>query len=187
MPVYPEKLSDLIAKVVSNDDDFAGSTGRAASFECGCTVEICISIDAGKVAGGGVRSNGCGYMVASAAVMIDLLHGAELRELHGLEDSDLLNRVEARLGSLAGRRRCAEVCIASLHRAFESHRAMTLSEYSGEVALICTCFGVSEEAIAVSGLTTVEDVSSQLMAGRGCGSCRGLIEEIIDGTSSASV
>ena len=71
-----------------------------------------------------------------------------------------------------------------MHRAFSGLRARQIEEFTGEKALICTCFGVSEEtiekAVAANKLETVEDVIDVCNAGGGCGSCRFLIQEIID-------
>jgi NifU-like protein len=62
--------------------------------------------------------------------------------------------------------------------------AFQIEEFTGEKALICTCFGVSEETIerviANNRCETVEEVSQKCNAGSGCGSCQPLIQEIID-------
>jgi NAD(P)H-nitrite reductase large subunit len=63
-------------------------------------------------------------------------------------------------------------------------RAFQIEEWSGEKALICTCFGVSEETIEnlvkENSLETIEEVTAACNAGGGCGSCQPLIQEIID-------
>jgi NAD(P)H-nitrite reductase large subunit len=50
--------------------------------------------------------------------------------------------------------------------------------------LICTCFGISEDTIqsviSETGAETVEAVGDACNAGTGCGSCRFLIQELID-------
>jgi NifU-like protein len=64
------------------------------------------------------------------------------------------------------------------------YRRHRIEEFQGEKALICTCFGVSEETIvnviAENDLTDVDEVSGLCRAGSGCGSCRMLIAELID-------
>jgi NifU-like protein len=71
-----------------------------------------------------------------------------------------------------------------LQDAFADFRAFQIEEFAGEKALICTCFGVSEEriekAITENNLQTVEEVGEFCRAGTGCGSCQPLIQEIID-------
>lgn len=191
VPVYPRKVADILVRRANVDQVSVSATGRAASFACGCFVEIDLEIGGGVCRGGRFRTNGCGYMTASAATLIETLNEKKLRDLHGLDDHQLLASIETGLGSLIGRRQCAEVCITALHKSFEAYRAKTIAEYAGETALICTCFGIAEntivDSIAANGLSTVEEVSAELMAGRGCGSCRGLIDEIIDAVGAQTM
>ncbi|MGL5820742.1 MAG: (2Fe-2S)-binding protein [Sarcina sp.] len=57
-----------------------------------------------------------------------------------------------------------------------------------EDRIICTCkqvkLSIIKDAIA-SGCTTVDEVSQKTTAGTGCGKCKGLIQEIIDGKDPA--
>ena len=82
------------------------------------------------------------------------------------------------------RRACLEICVDALQQAFADFRALQLEEFAGEKALICTCFGISEETIekiiAESQAETVEEISAICNAGTGCGSCQFLIQELID-------
>ena len=72
----------------------------------------------------------------------------------------------------------------TLQTALADFRALQIEEFIGEKALICTCFGVSEETIEnlvfEESLATVEEVTDACNAGGGCGSCQPLIQEIID-------
>jgi NifU-like protein len=85
------------------------------------------------------------------------------------------------------RRQCADIAIEALHAAFAHLRSRRIEEFTGEKALICTCFGVSEETIEtnirVRHLKTVDDVADACNAGSGCGSCRMLIDEMLDAVS----
>jgi NifU-like protein len=64
------------------------------------------------------------------------------------------------------------------------YRTYAIEEFRGERALICTCFGVSEESvqryIEAEMPETVAEVTAACRAGGGCGSCRMLIQEMID-------
>jgi NifU-like protein len=84
----------------------------------------------------------------------------------------------------ADRRQCAGVVFEALHKALAEYRTLRLREFKGEEALICTCFGVSEETIVSviesKGLSDVSQVADVCRAGSGCGSCRMLIQELID-------
>ena len=72
----------------------------------------------------------------------------------------------------------------ALQNSFADFRVSQIEEFAGEKALICTCFGVSEETIEhlikEKSLETVEEVTNGCNAGGGCGSCQLLIQEIID-------
>lgn len=184
MPVYSHKIAELIDQATNVELRGKCASGRAASFECGCNVEIELGFRGNICADGRLRTNGCGYVVAASQILISSLRGVDTTALKGLDDDEIIANIESQIGTLGGRRHCAEICIAALHRAFEAHRADLVAEYAGESALICTCFGVDEAAIIAAinenAVSTIEEVSASLMAGRGCGSCRGLIDEIID-------
>jgi NifU-like protein len=164
----------------------ASAIGTSASFQCGSFIELSLSIDAtGVIADAGFQSNGCGYMVATADALCEWLTGNSLAELHGLAESELHRMTSESLGDLpTDRNQCAEVTYQALRRAMAAYRDRRIEEFQGERALICTCFGVSEDTIvgviAKNKLTEVDEVSEICRAGSGCGSCRMLIQELID-------
>lgn len=124
-------------------------------------------------------------MTAAADVLAETVKNKHLSELHGLKPADLNAAVEASLGVFdKGRRQCADCCISALRSAFADYRKRQIEEFHGEKALICTCFGVSEETIdhhiETGSLRTVDDVAQVCRAGGGCGSCRMLIQEMLD-------
>lgn len=134
------------------------------------------------------QTNGCGFMIAAADALADAIAGKQLAELHGLDRDELRAKLCEELDAFpADRRHCEEACIEALRSAFADYRARRIEEFQGEKALICTCFGVSQETIEsqiVKGsLKTVEEVTRICNAGGGCGSCRMLIQEIIDSHS----
>lgn len=190
MPVYPQSVAVVLEQGPSRARIEASLTGRAASFECGCFVEIDLDIRDRVCRDGSIRTNGCGYMVASAGALLDQLCEMDVRDLRGLGDSELIENIGSSL-ELGCRKHCFDVCVAALREGFQAFREKTVAEYAGESALICSCFGVSEEAIvnllASMNNSTVEAVSNELLAGRGCGSCRGIIADIIDNYTSTLV
>ena len=124
-------------------------------------------------------------MISSADVLCKWLKQKPLTELHGLHESELRHIVAAILGEfVSDRLQCADVVFEALRDAMAEYRRQRIEEFHGEKALICTCFGVSEEtivsAIRTNGLTEVDQVSAICRAGSGCGSCRMLIRELID-------
>jgi NifU-like protein len=141
--------------------------------------------DSSSIAAVRFRTNGCGFMIAAADALCDWLHGKLLSDLHGLNGEEMMSVIGRELGSFpADRKQCANVVFQALRAAMSLHRERRIEEFQGEKALICTCFGVSEEtiltAIAENGFTEVEQVSDAYRAGSGCGSCRFLIQELID-------
>lgn len=131
------------------------------------------------------RSNGCGYMIASAEVLSGMVSGNTLDSLSGLDERTLKNTISESLGPIEGfRSNCVSATINALRHAFRDHRMRRVVEYVGESALICTCFGVTESTIDMliesKELRSVEDVTDACNAGGGCGSCRMLIEQMLD-------
>lgn len=182
--VYPPRVWERIARV-GTDVEPNATAGRAASLECGCFVEFSLGINDGQVGTIGVRTNGCGYMLASADILMEAVESRELADLHGLNDEVLSRTIEDSIGRLPPeRRQCAAVCIDALRTAFAEYRLRQVDEFRGEKALVCTCFGVTEETIdhliASVQPRSVDDVTASCRAGGGCGSCRMLIQEMLD-------
>ncbi len=164
-----------------------GMVGGSASFVCGSFVELSVrmKVDADSIDAVTFRTNGCGFMIAAADTLCEWLSGKALLDLHGLNDDELTQAICVELGAFpADRAQCAGVVFESLRNAMALHRERRIEEYEGEKALICTCFGISEEsiiaAISANGYTEVEQVSETCRAGSGCGSCRMLIQELVD-------
>jgi NifU-like protein len=158
-----------------------------ASFICGSFVRFSLTIDTAtrRVETVRFKSSGCGYMVAAADVIAQSVEGRALADLHALSESDLMAIVSSTLGAAeTGRHDCIDCVISALRGAFADYRARQIEEFRGEKALICTCFGVTEEAIEARieerSLTTVDEVGAACNAGTGCGSCRMLIQEMLD-------
>ena len=124
-------------------------------------------------------------MIAAADVLADDVKNQKLTNLHGSESDDIKRRVGSILGIFPEHRRhCLGTSISALRAAFTDYRTRRLDEFRGEKALICTCFGISEESIekciADNDPETAAEVAKLCRAGSGCGSCRMLIQEMID-------
>ena len=187
MAFYPAKVNKRFESPTNVGASDAGENGKSASFACGSFIELSVEINAdqGSIEGANFRTNGCGFMIAAADTLCDWLRGKMLSELHGLGEEELMRTISTELGAFPlDRIQCARVVFEALHGAMSSHRARRIEEFHGEAALICTCFGISEEsivsAISENGFTEVEQVAEKCRAGSGCGSCRFLIQELID-------
>jgi NifU-like protein len=166
----------------------ANAVGTSASFQCGCFARISLAIEAETktIHAAMFQSNGCGFMVAAADVMAEKLAGKELTGLHSLDEDEFIESAEANLGKFPPeRRRCIHVVLEAVRAALADYRALLIEEFRGEKALICTCFGVSEETIEAfvseHRPESVDEVTVATRAGAGCGSCRMLIQDMIDG------
>lgn len=182
---YPKTVIDKFrspkhARAVSE----ANAAGRAVSFECGSLVAVSLRIGGdAEIEEAGFKTSGCAYMIAAAESVCERINGRELRSLHLADGSIDIGTVPPE------RRQCIELVREAVASAFAEYRKSLISEYHGEAALICTCFGVTEDRIdAVLDDPAARDLASVAAAcnaGSGCGSCRMLIQEMIDSRSAA--
>ena len=188
MSFYPEKISEWFYAVKrAGKPEKTNAVGTGASFVCGAFVRFFLEIDleTKEIKDAKYKSNACGFAIAAAEVLAEKICGKKLTELHGLENAELKTQIETALGAFPdGRTHCAEICFDALHAALNDFRSFQIEEFTGEKALICTCFGVSEEeienVIETNKTESVEEVTAVCNAGGGCGSCRMLIQELID-------
>lgn len=189
MTSYPPKVNARFSKP-KNAGNVQGTVavGIGASFECGSFVRISLDIenDAKIIRVAKFQSNGCGFMIAAADAVAERLAGIALADLHGFAG----NYIEGLTGDdleefPASRTQCTKLVFTALRDALAKYRAYAIKEFTGEAALICTCFGVSEETIeliiAEISPLIADDVAEACKAGAGCGSCRMIIQEMIDG------
>lgn len=189
---YPDAILETIRNARHQSRSLpSNAEGREVNFSCACFVQFSANVDGGgdgRVDGVGFRSNGCGYMIAAAEIVASEIDGGRLADLHGLDREYLLDLLRRRIGEInADRLSCIESVLGAVKKMFAAYRELKVKEFTGEKALICTCFGISEERIETivaerSGIT-VEGIASEYRAGSGCGSCRMLIQEILDSST----
>ena len=151
-------------------------TGRAASLVCGAHVRFSIQVDEKQeVSQARFRAVGCHVLVAAASLLTEQVQG-----LNTADAAAIANEPNEGLGDV----RCVEMACEALVDAIRAFSDAARDEWSGDDALICTCFFVSERTIEreirTRGLTTVAEVTNVCNAGGGCGSCQPLIQEILD-------
>ena len=188
MSFYPKKISEKFhAPDNVGKADNANAKGTGASFTCGAVLRFTLQIESEtkEIRQAKFQTNGCGYLIAAADVLANETTGKNLRDFHGADKSVLETVIKNEIGEFsANREHCLELCLETLQNAFADFRLFQIEEFAGEKALVCTCFGVSEDTIenviAANSLETVEEVTDACSAGGGCGSCQFLIQEILD-------
>jgi NifU-like protein len=184
MSYYPDRVSDHFFNPRNvgevEGEDAWGDTG---SLVCGALLRLSLKIDAAshRITEARFRAAGCGFLIATASLLTGVITGMVLGEAARLSASELAEK----LGRVPeDRRHCVALCCEALHATAVHYRQTTLEEWTGEEALICTCFGVSEKTIErvihTHSLHTVEQVTGACNAGGGCGSCHPLIEDILE-------
>lgn len=188
MSFYPPKISERFqAPKNVGQASGANAVGTNATFVCGAVLRFTLRIEkqTKEILEAKFKTNGCGYLIAAAETLAQTITGKHLTELHKLDKQFLTSEIENEtLEFPDSRKHCLELALETLQSAFADFRARQIEEFTGEQALVCTCFGVSEETvenlIKMNSLETVEDVTAACNAGGGCGSCQPLIQEIID-------
>lgn len=185
MSFYPNKINKHFRQPKrAGKVEKTNAVGTGASFVCGSFVRFYLEIDVQKqIKDAKFKSNGCGFAIAAADVLAEKIVGKNLTALHGLDNFKV--EIENELDKFPeNRKHCAEICVDALSQAFADFRVLQIEEFAGEKALICTCFGVSEERIekiiAENEVETVEEIGEICNAGTGCGSCHFLIQEMLD-------
>ena len=157
-------------------------TGRAASLSCGAHVRFSIQVDeAHAVSQARFRAAGCNVLVAAASVLTEQVTGLSTADAaaQGQNPAALIEN----LGVAPANAPCVKMACAALLDAIREYSNAARDDWTGDEALICTCFFISERTIEREiqkhGLTTVAEVTRACNAGAGCGSCHQLIQEIL--------
>jgi len=188
MNFYPPKISEKF-RAPKNIGEAAGANavGTNATFVCGAVLRFSLRIEkqTKRILEAKFKTNGCGYLIAAAETLTQKISGRYLTDLHKLDEQFLHSEIETETETFPqNRQHCLELAAESLRGAFADFRVLQIEEFTGEKALICTCFGIAEETIEsliqANSLETVEEVADVCNAGGGCGSCQSLIQEIID-------
>jgi NifU-like protein len=157
-------------------------TARAGSLICGAVVQVTLGVDEEKkITSARFKAAGCTYLIGICSVLTEAVTGkssadaaAVLRSI----DHPFLSDIPST------NHHCLELALNTILSAIRNYSDSVRAEWHGEDALICSCFGISEQrieqAIDSENFRTVADVTQVTNAGRGCGSCYNLIEDILD-------
>jgi NifU-like protein len=190
MAFYPDAVNELFlnpfnAGVVEKTT----ARGRVASFACGAALLLTIRVETPSylIADAKFQATGCGYLVAAASVLTEIIQGLKLAEAEAVAGAqDLCETALANHfgGVPENRQHCLALCREALQDAIQNYRQAALIEWTGGESVLCVCFSVTEETIRqtieAGALQTVAEVTQTCNAGAGCGSCRSLIQDMLD-------
>jgi NifU-like protein len=190
MAFYPEAVNQLFLNPLNPGVvEKTTARGRAASFSCGAALLLTIRVETPsyRVADAKFQAAGCGYLIAAASVLTEIIQGLKLAEAEAVAGvPDLCETTIAKHfgGVPETRRQCLSLCREALQDAIQNYRQAALIEWTGGESVICVCFSVTEETIRqtieTGALQTVAEVTQACNAGAGCGSCRSLVQDMLD-------
>lgn len=165
----------------------SAASGDTGSLVCGAALRLSLLIDADSqnITDAKFKAAGCGYLIAAASVLTEIVSRLSIYEAVSLSESGLIDVISRRLDGVPPEKaHCVALCLEALGLALDNYHRAAREEWTGEEALICTCFGVSEKsierAIRTHSLHTIAQVTRACNAGGGCHSCHPLIEDILE-------
>lgn len=182
MSYYPDRINEHFLKPrnVGQMED-AEAEGSAGSFLCGATLRLTLRINEQRIADAKFRATGCGFLIASASVLTETIKDLGLSRAATLPESAITDWFDE---FPPDRQHCARLCHEALNAALANYHNTAREEWTGDEALICTCFGVSEKtierAIEAQRCYTINEVTRACNAGGGCQSCHPLIVDILE-------
>jgi NifU-like protein len=187
---YTDKVLDLFYNPQNqgtiedpNQEGIAVVYGEVGSIACGdaLRLHLKIEVESDKILDSRFQTFGCTSAIASSSALTEMVKGLTLDEALNVSNQDIAEF----LGGLPeAKMHCSVMGQEALEAAIFKYRGIEVEHHEeDEGALICSCFGISEpkirRVVIENGLTTVEQVTSYVKAGGGCGSCLADIEDII--------
>ncbi|MEA5573004.1 Fe-S cluster assembly protein NifU [Calothrix sp. UHCC 0171] len=189
---YTDKVLDLFYNPKNQgtleDTGEAGvkiATGEVGSIACGdaLRLHLKIEVEQDKILDARFQTFGCTSAIASSEALVELVKGLTLDDALKVTNKEIADY----LGGLPeAKMHCSVMGQEALEAAIYNYRGIELDahEDDDEGALICSCFGITENKIRrvvlENQLTTAEDVTNYVKAGGGCGSCLATIDDIIE-------
>ncbi|MFA6013397.1 MAG: Fe-S cluster assembly protein NifU [Desulfobacteraceae bacterium] len=157
----------------------ANGIGEVGSLACGDALTLTVKInDSQIIEEAKFQTFGCASAIASSSALTEMIKGMHISEAAKITNDDIAEY----LGGLPKEKiHCSVMGRDALERAIAHYKGETIEVAKGNV--ICHCFGVTDldivRAVTEAKLTTIEEVTSHLKAGGGCGNCHEEIQSII--------
>jgi NifU-like protein len=187
---YTEKVLDLFYNPQNqgaiedpNQEGVAVVYGEVGSIACGdaLRLHLKIDVDQDKILDSRFQTFGCTSAIASSSALTEMIKGLTLDEALNVTNKEIAEF----LGGLPeAKMHCSVMGQEALEAAIYKYRGIEVEHHEeDEGALICSCFGISENkirrVIIENDLISAEEVTNYVKAGGGCGSCLTNIEDII--------
>ncbi|HOE21208.1 MAG TPA: Fe-S cluster assembly protein NifU [Spirochaetota bacterium] len=179
---YTDKVKELYTnpKNVGEIPD-ADVVVEVGSIVCGDALTLYLKLDGDIIVDAKFKTFGCGSAIASSSALTEMIKGKTIEEAAMITNKDIVDF----LGGLPDQKmHCSVMGQEALEKAIKKIKGETIEdEHEDEGAVICQCFGVTENVIRrvirENNLATVEDVTNYTKAGGACGSCIPKIEDIL--------
>jgi NifU-like protein len=187
---YSEKVLELFyhpknqgAMDPSSEPGVRVVVGEVGSITCGDALRLYLKVDEAseRILAASFQTFGCTSAIASSSALTELITGLTLDEALQIDNRQIVDY----LGGLPpAKMHCSVMGQEALEAAIYSYRGLPLPDHTDDdSALVCSCFGVSEQKIRrlirENHLTSAEEVTAYSKAGGGCGSCLAQIEDLI--------
>jgi len=187
---YSEKVLELFyhpknqgAMDPSSEPGVRVVVGEVGSITCGDALRLYLKVDEAseRILAASFQTFGCTSAIASSSALTELITGLTLDEALRIDNRQIADY----LGGLPpAKMHCSVMGQEALEAAIYSYRGLPLPDHTDDdSALVCSCFGVSEQKIRrlirENHLTSVEEVTAYSKAGGGCGSCLAQLEDLI--------
>ena len=188
---YSEKVLELFYHpqnqgVIEDHNEVGIATvfGEVGSIACGDALRLHLKIEQATdtILDSRFQTFGCTSAIASSSALTEIVKGKTLDDALQITNKEIADY----LGGLPeAKMHCSVMGQEALEAAIYKYRGIEVEQHDDddEGALLCSCFGISENRIRriiiENDLTTVEQVTNYVKAGGGCGSCLANIEDTI--------